>query len=78
MNQSEAIEKIQTELARAKCIHPRFPAISVISMVAIMAEEAGEAIKAANDVIYKGESTSNLKSELIQTGAMVLRCLENL
>lgn len=53
--------EIAEELDRAKKKHPDFPR-SIVGMVSIMAEEAGEAIR----------------TELIQTAAMCIRCLENI
>lgn len=50
----------------------------VVRMVAIMAEEAGEAIQAANDVVYKGKSVGLLRNELMQTAAMCFRCLAHM
>ena len=47
-------------------------------MTAIMAEEAGEAIRAANNLCYHGGSIEDLQTELAQTGAMCLRCLATL
>lgn len=38
-------------------------------------EEAGEAIKEANDVRWKGKANSDLITELAQTGAMAIRAL---
>ena len=50
----------------------------VIHMTAIMAEESGEAVQAANDVVHQGASLEPLRRELAQTAAMCLRCLVNL
>ena len=50
----------------------------VIHQAAIMAEEAGEAIQAANDVVHQGASLEPLRKELAQTAATCLRCLVNL
>lgn len=48
-------------------------------MVAIMAEEAGEAIREANRIEDDGNGDlAALRTELIQTAAMCVRCLENL
>ena len=68
------IIEITDELARAEKLHPDFPA-DLIRQVAIMSEEAGEAVKAANNTIHHGECISEVRTELIHTAAMCLRCL---
>ncbi len=64
------------ELMRAKQIHPLFSQCCVHA-VAIMAEECGEAIQAANDLSSDDTDANRMKlrKELIHTGAMVFRCL---
>lgn len=69
---------IMDELENARKKHPDFPKDDVIHMTAIMAEEAGEAIQAANDVVYGDKSLEPLRRELAQTAAMCIRCLVNL
>lgn len=71
-------EEIRQELERAKKIHPVFPK-NIVTMTAIMAEEAGEAIREANRIADDGNGDLNAwKTELIQTAAMCVRCLENI
>jgi len=72
-----AIDAILNELFRAERLHPLWPD-DPVHAVAVLAEEAGEAIRAANDMKWKGEDTVKLRRELIQTGAMAVRCLINL
>lgn len=50
----------------------------VVHMTAIMAEEAGEAVRAANNAVHEGDSLEPLRRELAQTAAMCIRCLVNL
>lgn len=50
----------------------------IIHMTAIMMEEAGEAMQAANDAVHAGASLEPLRLELAQTAAMCIRCLVNL
>lgn len=75
--------EVLAEVTRAETIHPYWPE-DVVKAVSIMAEEAGEAIRAANDFdagrLSEGgsEAMANLKEELVQTAAMCLRCLKNL
>ena len=73
-----AVLEILEELDRAKKKHPDFPR-SIVGMVSIMAEEAGEAIREANRIEDdKNGDLKALRTELIQTAAMCARCLENL
>ena len=71
------IVQILGELERAEKLHPNFPA-DLIHQVAIMSEESGETMQAALNHVYHGDEKAKVKAELIQTGAMVLRCLKNL
>lgn len=75
MTPIEIISKdIDNELQRAEELHPDFPT-DPIHMVAIMAEESGEAVRAANQ-FYDGEGTlDELREELVQTATMCVRCL---
>lgn len=69
---------IVQEVKRAKEIHPVFPD-TLVAMTAIMAEEAGEAIKEANLIEDEGKgSWENYETELIQCAAMCVRILEKL
>ena len=73
-----AVLEILEELDRAKKLHPNFPT-GIVRQVSIMAEEAGEAIREANRIEDdKNGDLNALKTELIQTAAMCVRCLENL
>lgn len=74
MTEIEAITEMLQELERARLLHPLWPT-DPIHQVAIMAEESGEAVRAALRMVYEGGSIENLRTELIQTGAMVMRCL---
>ena len=73
----EALFEFQAELQKAEYKHPDFPD-DLIHQLSVMVEEAGEAVQAANQYIYEGGEFENVKKELIQTGAMCLRCLINL
>ena len=80
MNTKEAVAAILAELKRAKQLHERFPH-DPVHAVAIMAEEAGEAIQRSLDVTYAPGGMlyiQELEDELIQTAAMCVRCLINL
>lgn len=70
--------EILHELERAEQKHPVFPS-EIVQQVAIMAEEAGEAIREANRVCWnEGGTLDALRTELIQTAAMCLRCIKNM
>lgn len=71
------ITEILTELKKAKEKYPEWPT-DKIHQVAIMAEEAGESVRAALNHIYHNESISEYRTELLQTAAMCIRCLENI
>ena len=77
MTKDEAIRHITCELARAEDIYPAWPT-DKIHAVAIMVEEAGESMQAALDCTYYNGDIKRLREELVQTGAMVVRCLINL
>lgn len=73
--------EIEAELARAKRLYPLWPT-DLVEAAAIVAEEAGEALKEALNLRPcekpgKG-SKEKLRTELIQTAAMAMRALENL
>ena len=75
--QSEHIADILRELPRAEELHPAWPD-DIVHQVAIMCEESGESLKAALNAHYFGDPVEEVRKELVQTGAMVLRCLEHL
>jgi len=77
MRRNEAIALICAELDRAQGLHPAFP-VDTVHQVAVMVEEAGEAMQAALNHIYHGGSLEAVKTETIHAGAMALRVLMNL
>lgn len=71
------VDAILIELDRAREMHI-FPS-DVIHRASIVAEEAGEALQAANSLYHSGKgSLEDVRHELIQTGAMAIRALINL
>ncbi len=76
-NDDRSIVEILLELARARELHHDFPS-DIIHQVAILSEETGEAIQAANNYVHDGDSLDLLREEVIHTGAMALRVLQNL
>lgn len=75
--QQKTGEEIFAELDRAKKKHPNFPK-DMFRQLAIMQEEAGEVTKAVLHYHYENGTLEHVKEELIQTGAMCVRMLENL
>ena len=80
---TRALSDAVLELARAERLYPDWPA-DPVHMVAIMAEESGEAVRAANNLKWghhrgtPAEAEAKLKTELIQTAAMCLRMLKHI
>jgi hypothetical protein len=72
-----ALSMVENEIDLAEMKHPGWPT-DIVHAVAIMMEEAGEAMQAALDVYYKDGDKEQLKKELAQTGAMAMRCLLHL
>ena len=72
-----ALIDILNELQEAESRYPQWPT-DPIHAVAIMAEEAGEAVQAANNLVWHGGDREALRDEIVQTAAMAIRCLKNL
>ena len=72
-----AMHEAVQEYHRACAKHPKFPS-DPFQQLAIVTEELGEAAQACNDMTWAGGDPNRLRSELIQTTAMGLRCLVNL
>ena len=68
---------ILEELRAAKVAHPIWPKDNV-KRIAIVMEEAGEAVREANLLDEGKGSVQNLKVELRQTAAMCIRALQEL
>lgn len=71
----QILKDIVAELEKAKEKHPFFP-LDAVGRCSIMMEEAGEAVQAANDVMWANGDKEHLKNELKQTAAMCIRILE--
>lgn len=74
---NQAIQDILSELESAERKYPDFPA-DKIHAVSVMNEEAGESIRAVLNHVYHNGSIEEVRKELIQTGAMVIRNLIHL
>lgn len=73
----QALINIINEYSSACVKHPNWPK-DKIHQAAIIAEEAGELIRASLKYEYENDVDSELEVEAIQTGAMALRFLVNL
>ena len=72
------IDDIHDEYCRACKKWPSWPD-DLIHQLAILIEESGEAMREALRYQYdEGATIEDLRKELIQTGAMAIRCLINL
>jgi hypothetical protein len=78
MTREEVIEAVFEELRRAEEKFPGWPS-DPIHQAAVVAEESGELVQAALDLVYNREPTNEkFIQEAIQTTAMGLRLLFNL
>ena len=82
-NMKRIVQDIMAELARAEHLYPIFPAVGKrgdhVWAAAIVAEEAGEVLQAANNLAMHGTgSIAHIRRELLHTAAMAIRYLENL
>ena len=71
------MDDVLSELRRAEAKYPVWPH-DIIHAVAIVAEESGEAVRAALNHVYHGEPVETLRGELVQAAAMAIRVLKNL
>lgn len=72
--EKKIIDDVVFELRKAEEKHPIFP-VEIVEMVAIMAEESGEAIQAANNFRWDGGAIEDVELELKHTAAMCIRSL---
>lgn len=74
--QALIVNEVFLELARARGVFPLWP-VDVVQATAVMLEEAGEVLKAANEVCWgqKEGTMADVRKEVIQTMAMCLRLL---
>ena len=71
------LESVITELDMARVKWPDWP-VDPVHAAAVVSEEAGELVQAANDFCYSGGDLDRMKAEAIQTVAMGLRFLDGL
>ena len=77
MTVDEILESFVLELSSAEQKFPVWPT-DLIHAAGIMCEEAGETMQAALDWYYCFDDIEKLKRELVQVGAMAMRCLKNI
>lgn len=77
MTPEDVLDLIFHELKMAEKKHPGWPDDPVHG-VAIIVEEAGEAMQAALDMYYRNGTFRDLRTELAQTAAMAIRALLHL
>jgi hypothetical protein len=68
---------VAQEVERAECIHPHWPD-DPIHGAAIVAEEAGETVRAALDAHYCGADRDAIMMEAIHTAATAVRLIRAL
>lgn len=74
---NNCINDVVEELRKAEHKFPGWPN-DILHGVCIVAEESGEAVRAALHVVYESGSVEEYKKELIQTAAMAIRAILNL
>ena len=77
IRQKQIIQQIVEEVKRAESIHPKWPS-DPVHAAAILSEEAGEVVKAVNNVATKHKGDSDYLTEAIQCAAMCVRFLKNI
>ena len=68
---------VMAELERAEKIHPAWPT-DLVKASAILAEEAGETLQAANTFDETRSGKKEIITEAVQTAAMAIRLLKNI
>ena len=77
MNLPLALTQLVNEFNRAGSLHPIWPT-DIIHQAAMVAEEAGEVVRAANNHKWHGKPIEEVRTELAHTGAMCIRMLMHL
>jgi hypothetical protein len=70
------LQQVLHELSCAEVSHPQWPE-DVVHQAAIVAEEAGELVRAALQQRYERGSHRHAYTEAMQTAAMALRFMKN-
>lgn len=69
------VQAVLDELERAKMKHPHWPS-DILYRGAIVAEEAGELLRACNQATMEEGKVNEAYTEAVQTAAVALRFLE--
>lgn len=75
MTDEQVIQLILIELTQARRKHPSWPENDKLLGAAIIAEESGEAIRAAVQLVAESGNEAALFREVIQTAAVCVRFL---
>lgn len=76
MTREEIFKSIEEELQKAEEKHPNWPS-NIFEQMAIVNEEAGEAVRACLHLKHENGGEHDIHDELIQTAAMCIRMLIN-
>lgn len=77
MKTEQILILVMAELDRAAKLHPAWPD-DLVHAAAILAEEAGETLRAANTFNKTRSGKNEIITEAVQTAAMAIRLLQNI
>jgi len=77
MKTEQIIALIMAEIDRAEQLHPAWPH-DLVKASAIVAEEAGEMLQAANDYDESRSGKRQIITEAVHTAATAIRLLKNI
>lgn len=77
MKIEKVIALVFAEIERAEKIHPAWPR-DVVKACSLLAEEAGEAVRAANSFDETRTGKKDVVTEAIHTAATAIRLLKNI
>ena len=77
MKTEQIIALIMAEIDRAEQLHPAWPH-DLVKASAIVAEEAGETLQAANDYDESRSGKRQIATEAVHTAATAIRLLKNI
>ena len=77
MKTEQVIGLVMAEINRAEKIHPAWPR-DLVKASAIVAEEAGETLQAANNYDESRSGKQHIITEAIHTAATAIRLLKNI
>ena len=77
MKIEKIIASVFAEIERAETLHPAWPR-DVVKACSLLAEEAGEAVRAANTFDETRTGRKDIVAEAIHTAATAIRLLKNI